>query len=46
MGNQRKYVEEGQPTKWAEEKVQKGKQLFTKHYTENYKLSNMSPSKN
>ena len=46
MGYQRTYVEEGQTTQWATEKVQNGKQLSTKHYTENYKLCNTNPSNN
>ena len=31
MGNQNLYIEEEQTTQWSKEKVQKGKQRYTKH---------------
>ena len=36
---------EGQTTRWSKEKGQKVKQLFTKHYTENYRPINTNHTK-
>ena len=36
---------EGQTTQWSKEKGQKNKQLFTKHYTENYRPINTNHTK-
>ena len=37
--------EKGQTTQWSKEKGQKDKQLFTKHYTENYRPINTNHTK-
>ena len=46
LQNTTQKTNEEQTTQWPKEKGQKDKQRFTKHYIENYRWNNTTPTKN